>query len=353
MDIKKLISNKIAKAWRFTSVYSAFSSRNKVTYGSPHFNRVKLTSREKKEYSDYWKNVSPIISFKTVEITKSLTGFFNKKIVPEEFLSLYIEPNLNSEKRITFLENKSIYNKWFGKGVFPKDFFHKINNRYYTYDFSVIENIVEFIDNKIKETDFPIVIKPNKDTYGGKDIHFVNNKEAIKEIIEQYPNLVVQEKLEQSELLNVLNRDSVNTIRVCLYRDNNNVMQLLNASVRMGVDGSLDNLTNGGIVCNIKPSGLLNKYANDKNARKYLEHPNSGFIFEDKTFPLYEDLVKVSKEVAANIIGARLISLDMSLDSKDKWRCIEVNLAGQTMLFAQYAGEPFFGKYTDEIINRL
>ena len=353
MDIKRLIREKSAKIWRFSSVYSAFSKRNKIIYSSPYFKKKKLTENEKKEYLDYWKVVSPVVNLKTVEITKSISGIFDKRIVPEEFLPLYIEPSLNDDKRVAFLGNKSIYNRWFGRGVFPKDFFHKLNNSYYSYNFETIENIEKFIEDEITSKDFPIVIKPSKDTHGGKDIHFVNDKEQMKEVIQLYPNLVVQEKLHQSQLINVFNEESVNSVRVCIYRDNENVLHVVNASIRMGVDGSLDNLSNGGIVCNIKPTGVLNEYANDRYGRKFLVHPNSGFVFKDKDFPLYDDLIKVSKEVAKDIIGARLISLDMSLDAANKWRCIEVNLTSQTILFAQYAGVPFFGQYTDEVINKL
>ena len=353
MNIKKLVREKSAQAWKFSSIYSAFSKRNKIVYGSPCFKKQKLTEKEKKEYLDYWKVVSPIVNLKTVEITKSISGIFDKRIVPEEFLPLYIAPKLNSDKKVQFFENKSIYNKWFGIGIFPKDFFHKLDNNYYTYDFKIIEDIESYIDDNITANDFPLIIKPNKDTYGGQDINFVDNKVQIKKIIKQYSNLVVQEKIEQSDLIDVFNEESINTVRVCLYKDNNNVMRVINTSIRMGVDGSLDNLTDGGIACNIKPTGILNDYANGKYGKKYLKHPNSNFVFKDKYFPMYEELVEVSKEVAQNILGARLISIDMLLDSNNEWRCIEVNLGSQTMFLSQYAAEPFLGEYTDEVIRNL
>lgn len=353
MQAKKFIKNKTIDIWKTVSVYSAFYRNHKEKYESPDFKKVSLTRNEKKEYRDYWKRISPIISFKTVEIAKSLSGKFDKRIIPEEFFPLYIEYALNPTKNVTFLANKSIYNRWFDRGLFPKDFFHKIDNSYYTYDFQVIENIEQFIDDTINNIDFPMVIKPNKGSYGGKDIYFVDNKEAIKKIIIQYPHLVAQEKIEQSELINVFNEGSINTVRVCVYRDENGSIHVLNASIRMGKDGSLDNMTDGGIVCSIRSDGTLNDYANDIMAKKYLSHPNSGFVFKDKSFPFYKELIEVSKNVASGIVGARLVSLDMALDSTQQWRCIELTIAGQTIEFPQNAGEPFLGKYTDEIIEKI
>ncbi len=61
----------------------------------------------------------------------------------------------------------------------------------------------------------------------------------------------------------------------------------------------------------------------------------------------------MSENVAKGTMGARLVSIDMALDTNEKWRCIELTPFGQTMKFAQDAGEPFFGKFTDEIINNL
>jgi len=353
MQTKKFIKNKTIDIWKSLSVYSAFHRNHKEKYKSPDFQKIGLTNSEKKEYYNYWKKISPIISFKTVEISKSLSGKFDKRIIPEEFFPLYIEYALNSEKSVHFLANKSIYNKWFSRGFFPKDFFHKMDNSYYTFDFQRIENIVEFIDSTMNQDDFPVVIKPNKGSHGGKDIFFVDNKEDIKKIITQYPHLVVQEKIEQSESINVFNKDSINTVRVCVYRDENSDMHVLNASIRMGKDGSLDNMTDGGIVCSIKSDGTLNNYANDILAKKYLSHPNSGFVFKDKVFPLYQELIQISKDVSSEILGARLISLDMALDSTQKWRCIELTMGGQTIEFSQNAGEPFLGEHTDKVIESI
>jgi len=351
MQIKSYLKNKAITSWKFASVKYSFYKRHKAIYSNGEIERLPLTDNEKKVYREYWSLISPLVNLRTVEITKSLTGVFNKYIVPEEFYALYFEPYLNNDKSVRFLQNKSIYNKWFNEGLFPKDFFHKIDNVYYTCDFNIINDIEDYINKNVFEDDFPLVIKPNKDSYGGADIHFVNSKNEIKNIIKVHHSLVVQEKLEQSELINEFNRDSINTVRVCIYKDKKGSMHILNTSIRMGKDGSLDNETAGGIVCNIKSTGLLNNYAVDKYARKYFQHPNSAFVFKNKHFPLYEELQNVSKAIAQDIIGGQLISLDMALDSDNKWRCIEFNLFGQTIRFSQYAGDGFFSNFTDEIIS--
>ncbi|WP_201620028.1 hypothetical protein [Psychrobacter maritimus] len=136
-------------AWElrmFFSVYNGYRRRH---------NRVireigvleELTLEEINDYYNYWKVINSKISLKTVRISKTLSGKYNKYIVPEEFYTLYFEPYFNSDKSVGFLQNKSIYNKWFQGKYFPKDYFHKIDGVYYTESFEVIEDIYYFIDN--------------------------------------------------------------------------------------------------------------------------------------------------------------------------------------------------------------
>lgn len=337
----------------FLSVYSSFYNRHKAIYQNPEFDSSELTLSEKKHYLNYWKAISPHISLKTVEISKSLSGKFDKHIVPEEIFPLYIEPHLNSDINIGFLENKSFYNKWFEHGIFPKDYFHKIDDHYYDSKLEQIQDIKEFINEYIKESNLPLIVKPNKDSYGGANIHSVNNKEELIYILSQHSDLVIQEKIKQSELLNKFYPESINSVRVCLYRDRTGKFNVINTSLRMGKDGSLDNVSAGGISCNISLLGIMNEYAVSKQGTKYYSHPNSGVVFKDYQFPFYSELLTTSTNIASKILGTKLVSLDMALDSDNKWRCIEINLRGQTIRFSQYAGEPFFGSFTNEVKNLI
>lgn len=353
MQAKKFIKDNAIGAWKGLSVYSAFYKHHKAVNKNPNFEKISLTDEEKKEYRNYWEVIFPRVNFKTVEISKSLSGNFNKRIIPEEVYALRIEPYLNDNQAITFFENKSIYNKWFSTAIFPKSFFHKFDNTYYSSDFIIIDDINKFIDNEMSEDDFPVVIKPNKDTIGGTGVNFINDKEKAKSIIKEYPDLVVEEKIQQSELIANVNKGSVSTVRVTLYRDKEGVTHVLEANLRMGKDGSLDNEGSGGIACNINADGTLNDYATDRYANKYLEHPNSGFVFAGKTLPLYEELIKASKKVFDEVIGARISGLDMILDADENWRCIELSFFGLTTKPSQYGGDPFLGTCTDEIVNQI
>src|SRR5690606_34835100 len=133
-----------------------------------------------------------------------------------EIYVLYFEPYFNPRIESVFMENKNFYNKWFGSEYFPNDYFHKIDNVYYDGNLNKINHIEDYIDNC--NIDFPIVVKPSVDSFGGRDIYFIKNKFDLKELHPKFKNLVVQQKIQQSVLMNKFNSDSINTIRVCLIK---------------------------------------------------------------------------------------------------------------------------------------
>jgi hypothetical protein len=118
----------------------------------------------------------------------------------------------------------------------------------------------------------------------------------------------------------------------------------------MGRGGSLDNETAGGIVCFVWPDGRLNDYAVDKYAGRFDRHPDTGVIFS-KAHPLpqTEALWETAMRLGARLPFMRLAGWDFAFDQEQRWRCLEVNLAWHTIRFAQYAGEPFFGEFTEEV----
>ena len=96
----------------------------------------------------------------------------------------------------------------------------------------------------------------------------------------------------------------------------------------------------------------MNEYAVDKYGKKFLKHPNSNIVFNEyPPLPEYEQMSTVALNVAKKIPYARLASLDLALDSENCWKVIEVGVEHQTIRFAQYAGKPFFGAFTNEVLD--
>lgn len=352
---RKISSKRAAYNWvydKFLYLSQTYAFKKRYgNYDKSLFNKT-LPSDVIKKYKEKWSVYGVNVEVNTLMLCYNLSGKVDLNIIPENIFAAKIEKKLNPHKELSFFSVKNVYEKWFkDNSAFPKSYFHKIDNIYFDESMNMISNIKEFI-NDSSILSYPLILKPSKDTYGGAGVSFIKNKDELLEKICEYSYLVCQEKIEQNEYLSQINNSSVNSVRVCLYKTQNGRFEVLNNNIRFGINGGLDNETSGGIVCNINDDGGFSNYAVNKYGVKHYEHPNSGKIFSNLKLPFYNELIEVSKHIADELILCKLVSLDMALDKNNEWRCIELNLAGQTIRFAQYAGKGFFGKYTDEVINR-
>lgn len=339
--------------YRYKSRTNAFKNRYKNIESSLFEN--KLPDDVIEAYIKKWKILNFKVETDTFVLCYNLSGIIDLNIVPENIFAAIIEPKLNKykEHELGFFSVKNIYEKWFNDpSIFPQTYLHKIDNIYYDQSFNIIKNLDSYIDQQFKDYIFPIVCKPSIGTFGGEGVETLYSLQEVKENIHSYDNLIFQEKIVQHKELDRIN-PSINSIRSCLYREDSSSFKVLNNSIRFGVNGSFDNVSAGGIVCNINSDGMLNKYAVSRYCEKYNAHPNSEVRFSDIQIPKYNELIKCAEDIANQIPLCNLVSLDMCLDKEGKWRCIEVNLNGQTIRFRQYAGHGFFGEYTEEVINKV
>jgi hypothetical protein len=166
-------------------------------------------------------------------------------------------------------------------------------------------------------------------------------------------NYVIQQRINQDPFFQRYNNVGVNTLRVCTYKSVlTNEIHILHIALRMGKGGSLDNETSGGIVTFINEDGSVNDYAVDKYGGKFASHPDTGIQFTRKDIvPKYAELREFGLKMARKLFLARIASLDACLDESGQWRLIEIGLGVPTIRFSQYAGVPFFGKFTGEVIS--
>lgn len=340
------------KQYRYKSRTNAFNNRYKNIESSLF--KKKWPDYVVESYINKWKVLNPNVEIDTFTLCHNLSGIVDLNIVPENIFAAIIEPKLNKYKdqELSFLSVKNTYEKWFSNpSIFPKTYLHKIDNIYYDQSFNLIKNLDTYINQQFKDSIFPIICKPSLGTSGGEGVKVLYTLQEVNENIHSYDNLVFQEKIIQhSDLERVY--PGMNSIRSCLYRVDSS-FTVLNNTIRFGVNGSLDNETAGGIVCNIDSNGELNEYALSKYCEKYYMHPNSHVKFLDIKIPKYNELITLTENIANQIPLCNLVSLDMCLDKEGNWRCIEINLSGQTIRFRQYAGHGFFGEYTDEVINKV
>jgi hypothetical protein len=351
LSSKKKVKNIISYFLIRRGVWIAWKDMFRQFYASAPENFKPAPKEEEKAHAQYWQFFTNRVNPNTYRVCKNLCGVGNPKYIPEEIYIADIEATLNHDKTADYIGNKSLYNQWFEKGIFPMDYFHCIDGDFLN------TNLVRISHSEanllIEEIKYPVVIKPNRDTYGGKNVFLPNNPEELRSAISKLKNnFVVQEQISQHEFFHKYNPAGLNTIRVFLYRSvKNNDIHVTGTCMRMGVGGGLDNLSSGGILTFIHPDGKMNGFAVNKFGVKYFKHPDTGLEFTE-TIPDIECLYNLSKKVASRIFYARILGLDACYDASGNWRMVEANVVGQhTIKFVQNAGFPFFGKFTDEVVE--
>jgi len=300
-----------------------------------------------RSHKAYWKPFHSRINLSTLRMCRSISGISDPKYIPEEIFRTDIEPTLNQTSSVEYLTYKSLYYQWFQGNIFPHDYFHNIDGGWLDQNLdSVTFDEVKSIAQNLK---YPVVIKPNRDSSGGKDIYYPKDFDELMILIKNKKDFLVQEKIQQHSFFEQFNPHGINSLRTNVYRSvTDNRPHVVNTVLRMGVGGSLDNETAGGVVSMVRNDGYLNGFALDKYGKKYLIHPDTGANFKQR-IPDHKGLIKTSLDIAQKIFYARLICLDLCYDAEGKWRMIEVNINGATIRFAQYHGSRFFDQFTEEV----
>ena len=336
---------------KITSNVSLRERYNRIFRVHPEYRRP-VNPNIERTHMKLWKVLRSNINLDTLRLCANISGNANPYIVPEEVFASDVQRSLcGRQEEIMYISNKSFYNRWFQNDVFPDAYINNINGDFYNNKYEVLsEGEVKKI---LQNLEYPVVIKPNMGSMGGANVYFPKDQKELESRMNHKRNYIIQKSIHQHEFFAKYNRCGLNTIRVNLYRSViNNELYYLHAALRMGKGGGLDNETAGGIHCFIHANGQLNHYAVDKYCNKYERHPDTKLKFsEDSKIPAFEEMKKIAIMVARDVYLARLISLDMCFDEQRRWRVIEINLNDITLRFAQYGGEPFFGRYTEEVID--
>jgi len=298
-----------------------------------------------------WSPFGTRFTLDTLRIGYGASGRADPRLVPEEIFAADIDRILNPHEWAGFFSHKSLYARLFPNLPFPECFLHCLGGDYFDRDLQPIgsEAVARIIDGLT----YPVVLKPNTDSSGGAGITFPKSPDELRRDAADKQNFLVQPLIEQHPFLAAFNTHGLNTLRVYTYRSVlTHEVHVLNAALRMGKDGSLDNETAGGIVCYIHPDGRLNDYAVDKYGVPFSEHPNTRIRFDGAlVVPRFAEMQALCAKMATYIPHMHLLGWDMILTADNEWKCIEVNLSGHTIRFAQYAGQPFFGEFTQEVID--
>jgi len=308
-----------------------------------------VSQNEERRHKDYWGQLGVSVDIRTFRVCKNLIPAAPTTIVPESLYYSSIEPTLNRYLLTRFIAVKSFYEKWYDSDLFPKSILHRIDGAYYSTSLERLSDVD--VERIIEKMAFPVVIKPNVYSGGGKGVRIAKSREELLSLLLDNNNVIVQEMVKQHHFVAQYHPESINTCRVYLYKSvRDDVIHVLHVTLRVGIGSPIDNEKAGGIHVYIGRDGKMSGNAVDYLGNTYESHPLTGVKF-DRIMPYMQSLYRNSIDIAQKVHYCRIIGLDMYLDESGVWKAIEVNIDSATLRFAQYHGQPFFGEFTDEVIE--
>ncbi len=241
--------------------------------------------------------------------------------------------NLKKNERKTYLtrgKNNEIVRLFNDKSYFykfeNKIEFNKIFSKFLKRDWLYLnDNIDEFVD--FMKSHNVIIVKP-VDATGGTGIEkfiYTNEKQAKK----LYNNLVknnqllVEECIKQHPAMNSLYDNSVNTLRIFTFIKNNKPY-FLQAILKIGNGGVVDNFSSGGMYTYVDENGTVFVEAIDRDDNIYYNHPISNTQIVGFKVPMFKEAVDLVKECAKVVPQISYVGWDVAI-SKDGPVIVEGN----------------------------
>ena len=229
--------------------------------------------------------------------------------------------NLNNKERgtyITRVENNAIVRKYNAKEDFYKfDDKHELNkifDKFLKRDWMYLENdnYEEFVEFCKDKADF--FAKP-VDGSGGFGIELIKvDQNKLKETYDYLlkKNIcLLEEKIIQNKQLALLNKNSVNTLRIVTFFDGKEA-HIINTVFKIGNGGITDNFSSGGMYTFIQ-DGKIVVPAIDRDDNYFEVHPVSGIKLVGYEMPNYDSAIALVKECAKVVPTIKYVGWDVAI----------------------------------------
>jgi hypothetical protein len=373
--MKKIYNNYISLIQRFLEANQYFKMLITEKYAlwrkKGFVKKVIWSDHEEKEFVQFWSEHYKKIGSSGSKLFQYFNGVFRKDYIPDYLYATKLESMFNPYKYSQIYSDKSlieIFYKSRSKAIIPQTYLLNANGILYDYSRKVIgleqaEGILLSLNKA--------VIKPIIGGNSGNGVtigHFDDdgydseNKYSILSLLqEENKNYIVQEIVEQSESLNNLYPDAINTFRVITYIANSKV-NVAPLSLRMGTGGNkVDNIHSGGLVIGIHllgskaslyPSAFKLGYSDKKEI--FSHHPDTNIEFNGYGIDGVQDIYESAKVLHGFSPHIGMISWDFTLDINNTPVLIEANFIGQSVWFPQIVtGKPIFGDDAEYILNKI
>ncbi len=130
------------------------------------------------------------------------------------------------------------------------------------------------------------------------------------------PGYLVEDVIRNHPDIDAIYPHSLNTMRILTMRDLEGKLHYVSGFHRFGVGGAkVDNAHSGGVAVGLNADkGTWKKFAYaDDCITCRTTHPDSGFVFEDKTIPFFEESVKLALKAHSTFERVQAVGWDVAI----------------------------------------
>lgn len=258
-------------------------------------------------------------------------------------------------KRKNFIANMNRQNYLYLLG--EKEGQEILNDKYKSYE--ILKKFYKRELIKIGENDYtefqkfikkyPVFVKKPIDSSFGKGIELIDsndykNPKTLFSYLLEDKDVILEERIIQHEKMASLHPESLNTLRIVTYRDENDQVFIHLPFIKIGRGSSfVDNGGAGGMLARINPeTGELITDGKDENNTVYEYHPDTNVRLKGFKIPSWEKAVSLAKDAALAFDKTRYIGWDVAIDKDGNPLIVEGN--GKTQFLGQ--------QITDEVGKR-
>ena len=314
-----------------------------------------LTKEQKSEIRNYYKQTLGVkVNTKWHQLAYSLTGIYDKHIIPNDLYVRYIQQALIDYRIKIAYDDKNLFIKLLPFAHFPKKILQCANGLFYNSTGAMSkEDAIKICQNIDKS-----ILKPTLGSNSGRDVVMLSvkngitniNNRTIEEIFNIYgKNFVIEELVNQHPSMASLNPSSINTLRVISFRKDNEIL-ICKIICRIGKPGNImDNFAQGGMACNVKNDGFLDNYAYTKVFSERRNTTYTGITLNKFQIPGLSGVIDFVKKAHLAIPHFLLLAWDIAIGENSEPIFIEYNTNFDNGIAIEL-GQALFGNYTDEIL---
>ena len=307
----------------------------------------KLNRGEKKSVKKFWNSYGKKVSSDWCAYFSYGNGIVDPRYLP---IGLY-RSEIGSKLGLPYIDDKNMYNIIYNTKQ-PKTIARVQNGDFQSESYNIIS--LDDVVKRCRESK-NVIVKISRGSSCGKGIFFWDDKKTDKDLIallQEHKNLIIQEVVKQHEFLSSIHPESLNTLRIVTLMIDGKVV-LLRSLLRMGRNSSkVDNFSAGGVICAIDENGFFHDKAVQSNQEVLDRHP-SGFVFSGKRIPSFDKVVNDAKRLHEKMSQFKIVHWDYSISEEGEPILIETNLPLGQMDMHQLNTGPFFGEYTERVLDYI